>query len=68
MTKDHSLECKNLEIKIPKILSEIKKWEDCRDKCFNYLENTEKYDNKYLISKFNDIYKKEEYTFSLDDK
>ena len=49
MTKGHSLDCKNLEMKIPQILSENNKWEYFRDKCFNYLENSEKYDNKYLI-------------------
>ena len=64
MTTDHSLECKNIEIKIPKITSEINYWEDYKDKCINYLEKADNYENKILLNKFHDIYKKEGYDFS----
>ena len=68
MTKDHSLDCKNLELLQPKIKMEINKWEEFKDLCLNFLEKTDSYDNKYLLKEFNKIYQNGEYKFLNDDK
>ena len=66
--KDHSLDCKNFEIVNPKIKTEINKWEEFKDKCYNFLENTNIYDNKSLIKEFHNIFEKGEYNFTFNEK
>ena len=68
MTKDHSLECKELELLQPNIKMEINKWEEFKDLSLNFLEKKDSYDNKYLLKEFNKIYQNGEYKFLNDDK
>ena len=68
MTKDHSTECKNLEIIKPTIKKEINKWEEYKELCINFLETTDNYNKNYLLKEFNKIYEKGEYEFLKDEK
>ena len=68
LINDHSLECKNFEIVTPKIKSEINNWEEFKDKCFNFLENTDNYDNKILIKECQKSFQKGTYDFSFNEK
>ena len=68
MIKDHSEECKNLEIINPKLRNEINKWDELRDKCINYMEKADNYENKFLINEFHKIFDKGSYDFEINDK
>ena len=68
MIKDHSEECKNLEIINPKLRTEINKWDEFRDKCINYMEKADNYENKFLINEFHKIFDIVSYGFGLNDK
>ena len=68
MIKDHSEECKNLEIINPKLRNEINKWDEFRDKCINYMEKADNYENKFLINEFHKIFDKGSYDFEINDK
>ena len=68
MIKAHGLECKNFEIITRKIKSEINKWEEFKDKNFNFLENIDNYENKTLIKEIHKIFQKESSDFSFNKK
>ena len=68
MIKYYSEECKNLEIINPKLRNEINKWDEFRDKCINYMEKADNYENKFLINEFNKIFDKGSYNFEINDK
>ena len=68
MAKDHSLECKNLEIINPNIKKEINNLEDFKDLYLNFLETADTDETKYLLKEFNKIYKMENMDFDYMKK